>query len=1019
MAPIADQLLRELQIDRQYKVEFAWGGNLTQLVDSNGNRVASISSTGTPNPSFPNTKIIDGQEWHYDPTVDLANNFFQQGAGLTTIDLGSIMPINQLVIYQHPFLPNMRSFHIQVSTDNIIFSTVVIQSAEITKGVFDFATVMARYIQITPILLSTDGFQRICELQIFNWIDETKFLAFENGEPDITITSKIDSTQNAIPTPSELQITLENIENRFSTANPLSPIYGILQPDGTGSGIKSGVPVRITVSASDSLGNVFSTTPAYYGFIFSDDNPGGTLGITYDDLSGTVMFLCKSLLSRFSQEISTPVYEGANVGYIVKDVAYRCGIADQDIVTNGMNQGVPYVGFNTETGLSILGQISQGLPFLRAFETYGPPWAKINFTNYGRSRTDINTANFWSSGALRSSGVLYVASVNSLFIIQGGDTIWKWDLSKPLSDGFTLYGTMPGGFSAPSFFNVFGNLIYLRSSNTGTFYHFDASAATFSLVTDGVPTTTTVFAVAMFDKYIYILGAGAPTSFNIYVWDTTTAIGTIVNKGNQTYTANSPTLTNNEIAADGTYLLFRSNTIGVMIWKHNGTPLTTPLTGVVQVNMFTGSTIGGENYTNVAFFFDSREILWAVVSVLKISGLRRIEVWSLDINVAFPSPSTTGTKQGTIKDNTSALAQISTFGVTSASFVLNGTYLYFVDSENNIYVWDTNKAFSNLFLISVGDQAILFPMMITKQASQLGFVNSFGPIVNSIDATNRLWYQIIATSLGSFPADFVGFTVQNILQFPLVPSVNFDINDGNTINNQISYGAPIGNRIVLTPNLFVEQSPSTVWQSSSEGLYFPSNQKTTQTLPLSGLSIRSKEHNQRFISIGKNNTSVFDDPTAVTNVLFSNGSTYPVTFFAYGDIGYLTIDATGLPALTTTGDTITGMTISQPGNNGIAIDVLDSVSFRMYKKKYVFSSDSPFFNDPSFYQDLLLAFKFQRPYVQALDLPWYPIAILSEAIGITNSFRGLNNVLFELTEFVIKGYKTSIKAKQYLSSFNI
>lgn len=1114
----ADAILRDPALQGDYKVELAVQGNLTQLVNSAGTRLASISTAGTPDSGFVVGKVIDGEEWHYDPTVDLYNNFLQQGAGDITIDLGAVLPFNQFVLYQHPTLPNATRITLSGSTDNITY-TILIPSVNVgTKTIIDYASfglptllnMSYRYIKIHPVTLSSDSKIRICELQIFNWVDVTNRILDkspdpENSDPAITISIKGDMLQNAIPTPSDLSMELQNVDGYFSPTNANSPIYGILQPDGQGSGVRSGVNVRVQAMAtSKTLGSF--TQQVFYGYIANDNNPGGTDGATIDTSATTITIVCKSLFSRLVQaplltgsatlnapaakNLNPPVYEGATADYIVKDICVRAGIALQDVNCPLINQGVPFIGFNQGSGASMLNQLFVALPFMRAYETFDPG-PTLNIVNYGRTRTDISIQRFTSSAASGGSAnysphiipknTLCVPSLKKTFLFERDhagegllapfpENVWVWDMTKPIG-GSTGGDTGPGAGNGLTLFGadlvfrntvswvLVGTILYVVD-NAGIVSSCDLSLSTLGAITTvGTITGGNLVSACGFGNFIYYW----QSNNNLVVWDTTKAFSTRVSKGivtnapAQSNFSNSPNQQQSAMGVDGTYFFYKyypgggvssSTNAKFAVWKHNGTPYTTAFT-FVDVLPFSAVTIGGENYSNYSVAYSSNGILGIFIAVQKGSGLYRQEIWTFDIGAAYAGSVTNATKQGVVQDDTSALAVAATnanFSPDSQaalvpgsnfSIAFNGTYLYFGDSEYNMWVWDTTKAFSFLFQLGFNMQApnAAPPAAPSYQTPQyIGVANipsinfktisHVGPEISSLDHTNRIWFSnptpfVSGASFSQYYGREFGFTVQGVSQFPSVPSASFDILDGFMANAVISRGNPTANRVRVSGNQFtLGGNFATLWsqQPTEMAMWFPSNKKTSIVVPMTSLSWRGiGSPFRRFLSSTLFTSPVPDNPTASTSY---NG--HPINFFAMGDLGVITVDNTGLGAVVLTNLSILGVTVNQVLNSMQALDKRDDASYRMNKnQEFLYEPISPAFNDYSFFQDILLNGKFARPYIQAQQTPWYPVYTIGQIIQLTDSVDQLPATLFEVVEYSLQGFKTTMKAKQIFSSFTI
>lgn len=398
-----DEILREPGIEKNYRVICAWQRDLTQLMNAAGTRLctaaASFEDTG-----YPASNVISGSDVHYNPTVDLDNNWWgatsPSGGSLPWVSVNFATPVtfNMVIVYLHPLLPTCGFFTLEKSNDGVTWEIFYSAENSPTKVEVDTGDpITTSHVRLVAESYGSDGTVRVVSIKLYNWVDESERVdGNDTGDPQITITMKSDNTQNAVPTPSESSIVLINDDARFSVANTSSEIYGILQPDGLGSGVKSGTPVRIYASATDEEGNTFESL-AYDGFITADDNAAGSTGITYDDVQNSATIICKSLYSLLGRtNINPPVYESAPLDYVIKDICYRCGIADQDINVSFISQGVPYTCYNSQPGAAILNDILGSLPFLRAYETFAAG-AKMNFVNYGRGRTDSDLSRYSAS----------------------------------------------------------------------------------------------------------------------------------------------------------------------------------------------------------------------------------------------------------------------------------------------------------------------------------------------------------------------------------------------------------------------------------------------------------------------------------------------------------------------------------------------------------------------------------------------------------------------------------------------
>lgn len=1008
---------------------------LWHFADGPGSTTAADSSGAGHNAS-----LFGNYSWQ-DSTVD----------DFAIIDLTNTNGVNrtftQTVVYLHPFLSTCDAFNLYWSTDGSTWNQYFTGAGLGRKVVVETNPITARYIKFKAQNAGTDGHIRVVQIEIYNWLDESQFVQRTGDGPDITIASKADPSQNTVPSPSEATIALDNIEGRFSVRNTSSPIYGDTAPDGYGTGVRAGVPCRITAMATDADGNLYSEI-IYYGFVTNDDNPGGSTGITADDKGGTATIACKSIYEKLKINVDTPVYEGASADFILRDLCYRCGIADQDIFTSGLNQGVAFIGFSNQPAEQVVNQILEAMPFMRVSEIFSSSGPSVSAVNYGRSRTDVDLSPYITTSGVGSIQNIIADPAHKSLIFETITitqlNMFRWDLTKPSGQGLTqLLPTFVAGLSFPMITKIYNGTLYYATLN-GLVFTWDPTSLTFNPVQTSANFGTIVagygpLSYYMRGKYIYciIRKTLSPFDQKLVVWDVTQNFSTAVVKGVPPHDLDTDATNgkwNSNIGGDDNYLVWRTDDTHIDIWKHNGTPYTTGFVNGVDIQhiaYFSGSTIAGEDYTKNLLYIDSNSNMWIAVAILHASdSMRRHEFWKLNIAAAWASPSSNATKAGVVKDNT--FASIGYDGSSpKASFMVNGTYLYYADSESNIYVWDSTKDFSFLFLIGVGNTGASFAPSPSSQGftnKGVGFtkrnVSCMGPDMNSVDHTNRVWMSVYNSS--SFPTAHVsGYTVQNVNQFSLTPAESFDLLDKLTVDMKMADGNPFCNRIQLGNTPFAQSNTrSSQWKSQSQSsFYFPSNQKTTIPIQTGNLSARGyglATTTNRYIqiTIGGSTVILWDSPTA--NQPFVIGSnTYGAQFFGYAGACFLTIDATGLPSVNVTAAEIFGLPVAMPSNSEMSIDKNDPASFKLYKRDFIQDINSPMFNDPSFFQDFLYYGKFGRTYMQGISLPWYPIVKLSQPIGVSNPRQGMPQEIHEVIEYQHHGFKTDVKSKRFFATFII
>jgi len=1046
-----DSILRTPNVAKAYKLEFALGGDLTQSLNSSATKLASVVSFGTQDSGFPASNVIGGWTCHYNPLTDTDNNWWQGSYFLTqqvTIDLSAQTSFNEIQLYLHPLKPTCSAFTIQGSNDNATWFNLFSGSNQPTKLVLRFKDQQSwRYLRFIPNNGGSDGKVRVVAICVFNWVDETSNIMEatpDSGVPNVTSDFKSDLDQSGLSTFSEVDIVLNNSIGRYSPFNSSSPLYGTLQADGRGSGFRGGIKVRLTASAFTATA---SYTQSYFfeGFIQNDDSAAGTQGIILNDpVDGsqkTATVICKSLGTLITKNIDTPAYEGATGDYIFRDLCYRCGIADQDIYTAGLNQTVPYIAVSKQSALATMQQMIGGNPFMRVFEKYSPN-AQIAGVNFGRSRSDLNL-NVLSNPTFLSQGMqtlVAVPSTKKIYFHDGG-FLYVWDQTLPFGQGTSVLGAFnPGGLGqAATAMWAYGATIYMAFRNVSggntAFYSYN-TLGIFNVVSLG--TVSAVLGVHRYigylvvDKYFYWVDG----SSNLRVWDVTQGISTML-------LIATPGITGG-IYGDGTFFAFDAST-NVKIWKHNGTPLTTTFSTVswAQEVSWPGFGIVGDNHQLYATYVSAQNVLH-----------------TLDLNAAYNNPGGTS----------SVIAVASTPG---SLFAVSGTYAYLLNSGTQQ---------GGISTIGVANSA-------TGLTMTLGTIpyTSFAYDVSTFDFSSQLW---LIPTLNTYK--LIGFKVQGSNTYPTNISYSFDIQDSFTQQIVVSDGNPFANRVQIYNDLMTTAAVTALFQLQNNTWNALAGQKSTFSMTF-GTSLRGRDLLQQNTSDGTQrvlvlnpqtqnitgggststitvasttgivdgqpvvlqggtpeirlvqshtpttitftnvngtaHTSVVfsayvggclpDNPNLITNITIGAASV-PCTFWAYSSVGYFILDATLLgTGITISSASIYGVGITTPASNVIALDVTDQPSKNLYKQEFLDVVQNIFFNDLSFYQDILLNGKFAKLYLQELDTPWYPVFQLGTLMAVTDTTFGLSAAQFEVVEVKQNGWQTQVASKNVLSIFKI
>lgn len=476
---ITDAVLREQALEGDYLVEAAWGGNFTQSLDINGNRLASIAGATEPYPTFPASRVIAGTRFPKDYLTDKDNNYWKSTNAApfgtpawVAIDFGQVREFNAVVIYQHPtlplqsngdYIPSCNSFNLYGTNTlpggfpfaphtpewDLIGSITLIggETGQVEPGedalngkteIRFRSSVSYRYLALRT--SGTGGADdtdiRVCSIEAYHWVDESARVVWNDGQgPAVEIERVLDQSQTSIPTPSECRLTFVNEDGRYTPGNSLSPLYGNQQVDGRGEGVRSGIPVRVEAHVRGSDG-VLRGKRQFDGFVANDQSVGGPMAVSTDEDSRQALFVCKGISTTLTNEIDTPVYEGDYFSTMLKDLVARGAIAFQDLLVRSIFQAVPFVSFTRQGVLASLTAIGKAMPFFRVFERHDP--AAIEVKNRGRTRADLDFARFpGGTNNLRNAG----------FVVQPSGAQTAVDMSLSTKSPVVVSGMLHDGDS--------------------------------------------------------------------------------------------------------------------------------------------------------------------------------------------------------------------------------------------------------------------------------------------------------------------------------------------------------------------------------------------------------------------------------------------------------------------------------------------------------------------------------------------------------------------------------------------
>jgi hypothetical protein len=941
-----------------------------------------------------------------------------------TINLGGTISVTEIWLFMHPFLPTCSAYAIQFSLDGVTWDTLenVTNADQIQLQDFNIGTTSVAYVKLIPMNAGSDFNVRFVQLELYNFVDETSNVVDKKGSgPDITITAKEDPTQNASPTPSQLQIGLNNVTNRFSNSNTSSPIYGTTQVDGRGSGVRSNVPVRITASGLAPTEDTFSQK-CFYGFISCDDNPAGSTGITYDDSTGTVMFTCKSLYDLFNQTIEPPVYVGYFFFQIVQDLAWRCGVPQQFLNIDPVLQMVPFVTFDEDTGTDCVQQILEVMPFARCFETFDP-LPTLNFINYGRNRMNVDFSLYLSNlyGYAFSGNLLYlignltVDGENNIYL-----DVWVWDTTQPLDKSIKQLINQQnfGASNAPvdtvyfpgcAFVTSNGNLVfqfgYVCNTQGNEHYvisvNLESLAWTTNIVPHGAGTgglaPQDYFSQSFSNRYIFMIVYCAETGFADYrmvSYDGNT--GNMYDLG---AVPSSPMIT--WMGGDSEYYIQTIEDV-LQVAHYNGN-----ISSSLSLTTITGCT-GADFEPGNTFYEPTGQNLYWIGKKPVDDGF--LHLYKINILAAFASPSLTPT------DISGQLVPESTYNIVNEIFT-DGNYVIYTLNVGSRYVLNITNSGNLPFFLGDGNLTVLngntgsTPGLATLETLFQKW--ALMEYTDALGVTQSFFLNIC------FPMnEMYGFVLKPSRPFNPSPEVAFSLSSFLT-SSQVSDGNPSANRVTIaaTPNS-LNTSRVHLWdQPTDRVLSYPAGLITKLSIPVTS-SVRGpveatvRLFNWTSLNIGESQGAISQDITI-------NGTTYPCYFWGEGDIMYLQFDCTGRPGLSFGGANITGCEVSTRDQAELEQDESDLISQALYGRIFLLAITSSLYNDPSFYQDLLLNGKYAKYYINSMEMPWYPIIELSELTTFTNLNCGFSGILFEVVGYTITGFKTTLQLKQYYTLYNI
>jgi hypothetical protein len=290
-------------------------------------------------------------------------------------DLGVALTLNQVVFY--PYYSNgIRS--LLVTSGGPTFSehiaTMVMQglttySSTLRLDVEMAVGILTRYCQIVILDTDVEGNTATCQqVELYNFSDESDHVNHsEGGAPDVSITqSRPADKLNSLPNAATCTLSVINKDERYTPSNKYSPIYGpYKQADGLGD-IRAGVPLRISVVATDKSGStpVEYETLVFMGTLGVDKNKGAALGISLDGASRMASIDAVDTTVVLDQPVPVDTLnplEAITAEDTMRTLCYLAGIPYQDMTFDVTGVTFPVVVFRDQTMRENIQQLVQAI----------------------------------------------------------------------------------------------------------------------------------------------------------------------------------------------------------------------------------------------------------------------------------------------------------------------------------------------------------------------------------------------------------------------------------------------------------------------------------------------------------------------------------------------------------------------------------------------------------------------------------------------------------------------------------
>jgi hypothetical protein len=287
-------------------------------------------------------------------------------------DLGVELGLNQILFYPY-YLNGIRYLLATYGGANFseheavpVMKGLTVYSSSTRLDLEMETAVRSRFVQVVILDCDTEGAVATCQqVELYDYADESDYVTHqEGGSPEVSITMTRPADKlNPLPDAATASVALVNSDQRYTPYNKYSPLYGpYKQQDGLGD-IRAGVPVKISMLATDESGVDYETL-MFLGSIGVDKNKGGSLGVTVDGTAGVATIDAVDFTVPLDQPV--PVSELNPLATIsaedtIRALCYLAGIPYQDMILDATGVTFPVVVFREQTMRENIQQLVQAI----------------------------------------------------------------------------------------------------------------------------------------------------------------------------------------------------------------------------------------------------------------------------------------------------------------------------------------------------------------------------------------------------------------------------------------------------------------------------------------------------------------------------------------------------------------------------------------------------------------------------------------------------------------------------------